>query len=433
MAAEAERSARDDLRAMVLDVVAWSVMIGLGESYLSAFALAVGAEQWAAGLLSTVPVLVGSCLQLVSPWAIGRLGSLRRWVVLTVVAQALCFVPLAIGGWAGTMPVLAIFAVTSLYYAFAQASGPAWNTWAEQLVPKRIRARYFARRSRISQVVTGLTLLGSGALLQLCADRGLRLPAFAALFMLAAAARLVSARLLAAQRELPGSAGEEKRVPLRVLSSRARSRSDGRLLVYMLATTFAVHLSAPFFAPFLLEQYRLGYLHWVAILAMPYLSRIVVLPYWAELADKHGADRLVWLGGLGIIPLPVMWTLSDQLPWLLTVALWSGLTWQAYELGTFLLFFEAIRREERTSILTTYNTLRAMALVAGSLVGAAWLRWAGESVTSYGTLFLWASVARVLAMLALRPGSAGEGEGAGEGGPRRPVRRRDEGPESRAA
>ena len=98
---------RHNLRAILGDGVAFSVMVGIGESYLPAFVLAMGLGQVAAGLITTIPLLVGSLLQLVSPWAVARLRSHRRWVVLCATCQAASFLPLALGGIWGSMPLFA--------------------------------------------------------------------------------------------------------------------------------------------------------------------------------------------------------------------------------------------------------------------------------------------------------------------------------------
>jgi MFS family permease len=125
----------------------FSVMVGAGETYFPAFALALGVDKVTAGLVATVPMLLGAALQLVSPWAVRRLGSNGRWVAWTAVAQAASFVPLIVAAALGAIPTLLLFAVVSMYWAAGFASGPAWTTWIETLVPARIRERYFARRT----------------------------------------------------------------------------------------------------------------------------------------------------------------------------------------------------------------------------------------------------------------------------------------------
>jgi MFS family permease len=64
------------------------------------------------------------------------------------------------------------------------------------------------------------------------------------------------------------------------------------------------------------------------------------------------------------------------------------------ELATILLVFETIREEERTSVLTTFNLLNALAMVGGSLIGGAILHAMGNSFSAYVTVFLVSTAAR---------------------------------------
>jgi hypothetical protein len=65
---------RRNLRAVTGDGAAFSLMAGIGESFIAAFALAVGISAVPVGLVSTVPMLAGAVLQHISPAA----GAQRR-------------------------------------------------------------------------------------------------------------------------------------------------------------------------------------------------------------------------------------------------------------------------------------------------------------------------------------------------------------------
>src|SRR5215469_1239859 len=386
---------RSDLRAMSADASAFSVMVGIGETYLPAFALAVGVSEVAAGLLASVPPLAGAVLQLASPAAVRRLGSHRRWVVVCAVTQALSFVPLIVAALVGAIPTLMIFLVATLYWGSGMGTGPAWNTWVSTIVPWRLRAGYFSRRTRITQIgVLGGLLLG-GALLQAGTEMGQRLHAFAVLFLAAAACRALSARLLASTSEPIPLPENYRRVPAtEVLGRLVRRSQEGRLLLYLLSVQTAVHLSAPYFTPFMLRQLRLSYVAYMALIAASFGAKILMLPLLGALARRFGARHLLWVGGLGIIPLASLWIVSDWYPYLLGVQCVAGTAWGAYELATFLLVFETIREEERTSVLTTFNLANALAMVAGSLLGGWLLAHLGEHRSAYWGIFALSSLAR---------------------------------------
>src|SRR6056297_3542830 len=89
----AGRSLRSNLRSSTGDGAAFGVMVGVGETYFPAFALAIGLGEVAAGLISSLPMLAGGILQLVSLRAVSWLGSEKRWVLVCAAVQGLAFVP----------------------------------------------------------------------------------------------------------------------------------------------------------------------------------------------------------------------------------------------------------------------------------------------------------------------------------------------------
>ncbi len=67
-----------------------------------------------------------------------------------------------------------------------------------------------------------------------------------------------------------------------------------------------------------------------------------------------------------------------------------------------LLFLEAIRDDERTSVLTTFNFAWSLATVVGSLIGAGVLLWGDKSPVAYLTIFGLSCVALVAALALLK-------------------------------
>lgn len=400
------RSLRKNLRNSVSDGAAFSVMVGIGETYFPAFVLALGMGEIAAGLVASVPLLVGAVLQMISPTAVGRLGSNRRWVVTCVILQAASFLPLIGAATAGSMPVVGLFAAVSLYWAGGLGAGPAWNTWMETVVPFRVRAPFFAMRTRLGQAGTLVGFLAGGFALQYGKQTGHVLEAFAAIFTVAAVCRSLSARFLSRQTESTAVQGRQQHVTLRQLCARIKAGSSERLLLYFLAVQVAVQISGPYFSPFMLGQLRISYLDYVGLLATSFVAKILMLPFCGQFAGRFGVRRLLWVGGIGIIPCSGLWLYAHLYWQLVLIQFIAGAVWAAYELAMFLMFFEAAHRDERTSILTMFNLANAVALVIGALIGGSLLKLLGQSHEAYLVLFAVSSFARAgtLIFLKLAPG-----------------------------
>jgi MFS family permease len=389
---------RRDLSYIHTDAIAHSVMMGTGETYIAAFALALGFGDIIAGVVASGPLLAGAILQLVSPYAIRRLGSHRRWVVLNAGLQASSFVPLVVAAITGHLSTLGLLAIVTFYWATGMATGPAWNTWVGTLVPRSVRARFFARRSRVGQAALLAALLTGGAILHWSASHGEKLLGFAALFLIAGLARAVSSWLLAHQSE-PDPLVRRVTGDLDLAPPRS-TPGNRRLLAYLLAVQTGVHIAAPFFTPYMLGESALGlsYAGYMSLIAASFISKIFALPWLGHFAAKYGARRLLRLAGLAVVPLPALWTFSNDYTFLLGIQLLSGIAWGAHELATFLLFFDAIRPEERTRLLTWFNLASATAMVVGTAAGGWLLSQYGANMPGYATLFWISAGARALTL-----------------------------------
>lgn len=423
----------------MLDGLYYSIMVGLAEAYIAPFALRLGLGPIAAGLIVTVPALVGAAVQLRAPRYIRHIGSYARFMKIGAALQGLMYVPLALIAVAG--PWLAdfarehahihvlsalVFLVWIAYWVFGAACGPAWQTAAGAIIPSKVRAGYFARRSRILHIVTLLALLLQGMLMtqltRLAGGAGQTggvegdaitfdpvLLIFAGLFMAACFFRLLSAYYLGKYSEPEIPPDRESRVPPLEAARRLGRAPDGRYLLYMLCTLATVQISGPYFNPYMVEILHADQtpmfasapwlgpaLSW--LLAGAILGRIIALPTVGALSRRFGPRGVLRVSGILMIPGPLFWLVSDNTLWLLGWQIAFGVIWAGFELSTFLLNYVMLKPEERTSILTLYAAANEVGKSAGSMVGAALLGAAGEGRFAYALVFWISSAARLLTL-----------------------------------
>lgn len=395
---------RRNMVASTSDAAAYGVMVGVGETFLPAFALAVGLGEVTAGVVGSVPLMAGGLLQLISLWALSKGFSQKWWVVLAAGLQSLAFIPLIWVAYLGSVSGPVLLAIASFYWAAGLASGPAWNGWIERVIPKQMRANYFAKRTRATQLATMLGFVAGGVLLQFGRQGGWVLLAFAGLFAIAFIARVISAVMLALHR-LPSGVLRPSN-PLQPLAARpvtasqavSRAYAGKHLLIYLVLVQGAVQISGPFFTPYMLRQLDLSYLAFTVLVAIAFVAKVVALPAWGQLARRRGAGWLLTVGGTAIVPLSALWIVSQNFYWLLFIQAINGVAWAAYELGFFLMFFEALPTERRVKMLTYYNMANTSAWCLGATLGAGLLSYWGTSVEAYYGLFALSVVGRFLAV-----------------------------------
>lgn len=390
-------SLRGNLRCMTGDGFFHALMQGMGETYLPAFVLLMGMGEVASGLISSVPMLAGALLQLLTPWGVGKLGSHKRWVVTCASIQGLSFFPLAFGAITGSLSAWQVFAVAAMYWGFGMATAPAWNTWVETIVPGRIRPGYFANRTRICQTGILIGFVAGGLSLQWTKSNGNPMLAFLCLFITAGICRLLSAFCLSRQTESPAvsaSITDRRWISFQEFGRRVIQGGPERLLVCLMSVQMMVYVAGPYFNPFMLKQLGFSYQDYVMLIASCFLSKAMSMTVLGPMARRLGYHRLLWIGAAGIVPLSGMWVFSNSFWYLLVVQLAGGFFWAAYELAVALLLFELIPRSERTGVLTIYNAGNAVAMVIGSLIGGAILQLLGERLETYLVIFAVSSLGR---------------------------------------
>lgn len=427
---------RRDLCLSTTDGIWYGLMVGIAETYFAAFAISLKLHVLAIGMVATMPILLGSILQLASPWGLRRFAAYRRWVVASSLLQVLSLwslVPLALlnDSISQGRATLWLFTAATIYWAGGLAASPAWNAWMEKLVPARVRPKYFACRTKFVQiaVVTGIVLAGGA--LNLLASNSQVLFVFAAIFALGGACRLVSVFSLARQSEVsatfsnsgvhrprlrdwetmcaarPGST-------VRWITSRPRpilglrswfkmfdgwSQETRRLVFFLLLVQAAMYVSVPFFTPYMLNELALGHGSFMMLTALNFVGKVIALPFLGRLAKRLGPYRLLWICSLGIAPISCLWTVSANVYYLCSLQVLAGVIWAGYELAILLLFFQSIPSVQRVSVLTLFNFGNSLAMVGGSALGGWLLTSLGTDVRAFFAVFVASSLLRFTALI----------------------------------
>ena len=196
------RRERQALRQSQREAVGSSIMSGVCDNYLAAFAIFLQATAQQVAWVVAIPQLVGAWAQLVSVW-LGRRGIARSRLILAGASFQSATIAVFVLLCATTFEqaVLVLILAAMLFQAGGHFVQPQWRAAMVLLVPTERRGRYFARRSRITAVTSFVALAGGGLVLHAAALLDWAAAGFALLFLCALAGRIASVRLLAGLRE----------------------------------------------------------------------------------------------------------------------------------------------------------------------------------------------------------------------------------------
>lgn len=392
------------MKLSMIEGIFYALMVGTGEAYFVADAVRLGASVLAQGLIVTLPLCVGALGPLLTLAVLARWHRRKPVVGVGAFLQAAVLGVMAVADWTGSMTPALLITLACIYQVCAQAVGTAWSSWYGDLVPPAIRGRYFARRNRGVHLATCTALVISGLLLQHLEPGAAGAVAagagglgFAVIFALATAARVASAALLVAAPEPPLAGMPDARATMRMLRA-AEALPVRRLLGVTFFITLLVQVSAPYFAPFMLQGLHLSYLAFTAGNVVAVLMKFVSLPAWGRGIDLHGSRAVYLLTAvlIGIVPLPWVW--AEGVAWVIAAQMLSGFAWGGYEVAHFTVLLETTEARTRPHVFAALNTVNGTAQLLGSLAGAAFL---GVTGSAYQLLFAVSMLGRLFVALCM--------------------------------
>ncbi len=366
MAAKTSVEAPPGVRRLALEGAFQSLAQGLGEAYLGAYALFLGAGGLALGLVATLPTAATSAAQILARRALTKAGGARRLLARAWSAQAIGYLALGLGLLAPyPWSVVTLIAVAFLAWGCGGLAVPAWTSLVSALVPRARHGWFFGLRGAAQACGVLTAILSGGALLWLLTGRGHEALGFALIFLCAALGRVLGSTLLARLPE-PVSSHPERARPLDLKPVRA-SRKFRRLAIYLWSLHLATHVSSPFFVPYMLRELHFSYLLVGALIATPAIVKVVTLGMWGRLADRLGPGPVLRTTGWLVAPVPALWLVSKSPWWILAAQVYSGLVWGAFELAQASSILQTTRARERQ--VAWFNAVDGGMLIGGSLIG----------------------------------------------------------------
>jgi len=387
---------------------------------LTGWALYLGASAAMIGLLGALP-LGAQIANLPAAWFTGA-RSRKRVTVWAVGISRLTFLPLVALPHLDVAPAtkLHLFAgIVAVSTVFSVIGNSAWAAWMGDLVPGRLRGRFFGRRTIFLNIAGTLTSLSAAILLDRLAPLGWTGAALSALTAAACLAGLASLTLLSRQYEPP--AGAEPGIPgWQALQLALRDLRARPFLYYLLAWNGAVGISASFFAYHMLTNLRTGFLIVAAHGVGVAIVRITSARLWGHAVDRIGAGPVLVFCSFGISAVPLTWLFitPDRLWPIAFDAMFSGFLWAGHGIAAFDLSIGLAPRPARPFYLAAFATAGGLgfgvaSMLAGQLAALFPPQFilAGEWWTSLHILFLLSAVGRLCAaVLSLRledPGARG--------------------------
>lgn len=376
---------------------------GLTASYITPFALALGAPNTLIAFLASFPDLIGSASQLFSAFTLKIIHS-RKWIISAIgLLQAIIWLSFLAIPLVATSKILALTILIILNAILAGIQFPIWNSLMGDIVPASRRGYFFAKRTRTIGLCSFAAMLAAGTFLAYWT--GGKVWGFAFLFCASALARLFSVCYKNNMTDVPIDRRHQSDLTITQFAGKLAKRSTfGRFVLYASLMKFAVSIANPFFAVYMLTQLKLSYLQFTIIAAAPVIGRYLFTPLWGSFVDARGNKLVLVISGICAPIVPLLWLFWTSLPILFIIELFSGFVWSGFDLSSGNYIFDAIKPKNRVKAVAYYNLLVGIGIFAGASIGGLIISQIPPLFGSFFlSIFLASGIVRTIVAITLLP------------------------------
>ena len=363
------KNVRDGLYYSIIDGILWAIMFGFAENYIVPFALLFGASVFQIGLLQGLYQLGIGFSQLLGAKFITRFKKRKTLSINASRIHAFSWFFMVLIGIFIKEP-WAIIIVFFIGISATSFGGPGWLSWMNDLVPHKLRGKFWGFRNTILGAVQFAAISIAGLSLYFAKKAGHELTAFLVLFTLAFISRVSNFYPLGKQLEQPISVpSREKEFHFRIFLTKLFPTNFGRFTIFVILISFAANLVGPFIPVFILQSLGFNYIQFTVILMTASIFSFVFMTYWGPLSDKYGNYRILYITAVSMPLLALGWAFIKNFYLLILLQTFSGFLWAGFNLATTNFIFDAVRRENVTKIMAYFNTLNTTFAFLGAFVG----------------------------------------------------------------
>jgi len=375
----------DSVNYSIKDGLFASIKVGLTDSYVMPFAIALNASNWMLSVLSSVPALFASFMQLFSQASLKFFKTRGNLIFWTACIQSFMWLPLLLIPLVANnnipLEFLLLLIFVTLENTLGTFQGPIYNSILGDLIDENKRGEFFGKRNRMVNVMGFVSTMVAGFILSFFRNMDNNGTAhyvffgFGILFFLAFLSRLTSAyyksKIFSPSYTIP-----ENKVKFTTFLKNMTHNNYGIFVLYVFMFKLVASISAPFFALYLLRDMQMSYIYYTFVIGIAIVASFITMGLWGKLIDKRGSKFVLTISGFWIPFSPLLLILgvyiqnpTTRLIYILCEEALSGAAWAAFNLSTSSFLFDATAKDERVKYISYYNFLIGVAVFLGAVLG----------------------------------------------------------------
>lgn len=416
---------RKNLRLVILSVVIGNVSFTItGGTALTGYFKALGASDFVYSLLLAVP-FASKFMQLITSYILEKTRKRRELMLVFGLISRLSWIPVAlvpylIPAQAEMVRIWAIVVMVMLLSGMGAFIDSSFTSLIADIVPMRIRGRYFSARQKlmmVSGILAGIVI--SFLLDKLTMDGSLL--GYTVVFIIAGifgAGDIFCFIWVSFPPMAVPEPQEKKDGFLKMMREVLANKSYMRLIALWTTWIFVVNLSSPFYNVHMLGPMGMTYTEVNFLSAIvSNLSTLLSVGIWGGLMDRYGNKAVARTFTFIAAFIPILWLFTGPREiWMVPIVQFiSGMVWPAIDLSTQNMYLYQAPQKNRSMYFAVYFCITQMVGTALGYSVGGWLvdnvfaglsqqlNWTfmGHGINRYQLIFQFSGMLRVIVSLLL--------------------------------
>ena len=388
---------------IMMEAVFAGIVLQLTNPFYQLFASAMGADEVAIGLISSLPAFCALFVLLPASLMMDRVKDKKKFLMTTITICGVILPLVAMSPFLGDRGYWVFIIGISVWNAPYLCYTVGWQSYFSDLYPPTNRALPYSRRQMVYNAVPVVTIMLVGAIQSyLCYTTEQKIMAFQIFYFIAFGAALLQRKMIE-KTELPPYAqnpqgGEKQGIGALIRDFMAAVKALRKypqfclFLALLFCFYFSWQIAWPMFFLFLVTENGINEVTKSIFDVVSYLASTLTSTWWGRRIDKHGVRGSTVLGMLGASLVPA-WTVASLNFWsLLAAYIFSGATGPGFQLGLFNDMLENLPEENKSLYIGIYNLVMQISNFVAPLCGVALY----TKIGTVGTMRV-SSVLRVIA------------------------------------
>lgn len=342
-------------------------------TYLTAFAVILAASNPVIAFIGGIAFLV-RVFQLLGAYLVEHYGNRKRFAILTGIGARLTWMLVVIAGiiWHddASMILLVFTGVTLVAKIFETMLGMGWMSWATDLIPNRLRGKYFGFRLSIMAVMNVVTTYAIGYMLDLFKSFGNEADGYLVMLVIASACGFITIILFQKQYEPPFHPAPDRNfqrdvwLPLNDMHFRP-------VIIFNLLWAIAQGVALVFFTVQMINVLQMSFTQIALFNIIVTIGRVALNPFWGKFTQQFGSSTTLKICGVLITLNPILWlfaTPDNLLPiWL--DAINSGVAWTGFDLASMNIQFTDSKPKGRAYYFAWVGISSGIGFFVSGLIG----------------------------------------------------------------